>query len=85
MKLGTEGNKALTDSTEEVLGSVKPYSITGSLPLVRTLQDADFDVQLVGYGLSSRYHAENEAANLNDFKAAIKILARVIAKLEAAP
>ena len=54
VKLGTEGNKALTKSTEEVLGSVKPYSITGSLPLVRYLQDNDFDVQLCGYGLSSR-------------------------------
>lgn len=83
VKLATEGNQALTSATEEVLGHVKPYSITGSLPLVRTLQDADFDVQLVGYGMSSRYHAENEAANLNDFRAALKILARVIGKLEA--
>ena len=38
VKLGTEGNKALTSATEEVLGGVKPYSITGSLPLVRYLQ-----------------------------------------------
>lgn len=33
---------------------VQPYSITGSLPLVRNLQDNDYDVQLVGYGLSSK-------------------------------
>jgi len=37
-----------------VFGEVKPYSITGSLPLVRSLQDNDYDVQLVGYGLSSK-------------------------------
>ena len=115
----------------QVFGEVQPYSITGSLPLVRSLQDNDYDVQLVGYGLSSkcvgcslecymvclgwewmvpiqqrgkgptdpmvqnrtlsqhthtytqtRYHADNEAADLKDFKRALKILARVIAKME---
>lgn len=29
-----------------------------------------------------RYHADNEAADLKDFKRALKILARVIAKME---
>jgi len=82
VKLETEGNKALTEATKDVLGSVVPYSITGSLPLVRYLQDNDFDVQLVGYGKSSKYHADNEAADLKDFKQAIKILARVMARLE---
>jgi acetylornithine deacetylase len=82
VKLETEGNKALTAATKDVLGSVVPYSITGSLPLVRYLQDNDFDVQLVGYGKSSKYHADNEAADLKDFKQAIKILARVMARLE---
>lgn len=38
----------------QVFGEVQPYSITGSLPLVRSLQDNDYDVQLVGYGLSSK-------------------------------
>ena len=37
-----------------MFGEVQPYSITGSLPLVRSLQDNDYDVQLVGYGLSSK-------------------------------
>ena len=108
VKLDTAGNKALKQATEEVLGKVEPYSISGSLPLVRYLQDNDFDVQLCGYGLSSRYgslhchaymrdgcslmtptlmadryHADNEAADLNDFKKATQILSRVIAKLEA--
>jgi len=55
VKLDTAGNKALISSTVEVLGKVEPYSISGSLPLVRYLQDNGFDVQLCGYGLSSRY------------------------------
>lgn len=82
VKLGTVGNIALTEATKEVLGSVTPYSITGSLPLVRYLQDNDFDVQLVGYGKSAKYHAENEAADLKDFRQALRILARVVAHLE---
>jgi hypothetical protein len=48
VKLGTEGNVALVESTREVLGKAVPYSISGSLPLVRYLQDHDFDVQLCG-------------------------------------
>lgn len=31
---------------------------------------------------TQRYHADNEAADLKDFKRALKILARVIAKME---
>jgi acetylornithine deacetylase len=46
--------QALKESTAEVLGHVKPYAITGSLPLVRYLQEHGFDVQLCGYGLSSK-------------------------------
>jgi len=79
--LVSEGNNAITDATKDVKGSVSPYSITGSLPLVRYLQDNDFDVQIAGYGLSSRYHADNEFAELSDFKQALQILARVIGKL----
>jgi acetylornithine deacetylase/succinyl-diaminopimelate desuccinylase-like protein len=32
--------------------------------------------------MSSRYHADNESADIKDFRAALKILARVIARLE---
>lgn len=38
----------------QVLGKSQPYSISGSLPLVRWLQDQGYDVQICGYGLSSR-------------------------------
>lgn len=80
--LGTEGNVALVEATREVIGQVKPYSITGSLPLVRDLQDWGFDVQISGYGLSSRYHADNECADINHLKNCTKILARIIGKIE---
>lgn len=38
----------------QVLGKSAPYAISGSLPLVRWLQDQGYDVQICGYGLSSR-------------------------------
>ncbi len=53
-KLDSKGYFALVKATEAVLGSAKPYSIGGSLPLIRDLQDAGFDVQISGYGSSSK-------------------------------
>lgn len=81
-KLDSKGYAAILDATTRVKGSVQPYSIGGSLPLVRDLQDQGFDVQIAGYGLSSRYHADNEAVSLKDLKAAVKIISNVIAILD---
>ena len=36
--LDSPGFHALCKATEEIVGHVKPYSITGSLPLIRELQ-----------------------------------------------
>lgn len=36
--LNSRGFYVLCKATEEVVGHVKPYSITGSLPLIRELQ-----------------------------------------------
>ncbi|CAN0024982.1 unnamed protein product [Ascophyllum nodosum] len=80
--LVSEGAAALNASTEKVLGKSSPYSISGSLPLVRWLQDQGYDVQICGYGLSSRYHAENEYCSLEAMGNAVKVLAGVIARLE---
>ncbi len=64
----------LNAATEEVLGESKPYSITGSLPLVGDLQEAGFDVQVCGYGHSSVYHGDNEYCSLSNMQQAFKIL-----------
>lgn len=82
VNISSPGNHALTKATESVLGSVKPYAIGGSLPLVRELQGEGFDVQIAGYGLSSRYHADNEFVSLNDLKNAFKIISRIIENIE---
>ena len=40
--LDSLGYKVLAKATEEVVGYVEPYSITGSLPLIRDLQVCNF-------------------------------------------
>ena len=40
------GHKVLCEATAEVLGECKPYSLTGSLPLVKELQDEGYDLQV---------------------------------------
>jgi len=79
--LTSVGYKALLEATESVLGSVAPYAIGGSLPLIRELQDSGYDVQISGYGFSSRYHADNEAVSLASLKQATKIMAGIIATM----
>ena len=76
--LDSKGLKALVDATAEVKGEATPYAITGSLPLVRQMQDQNFDVQITGYGLSKTYHADNEYVLLSDMRDAFQILLRVI-------
>ena len=73
------GFKALCDATAAVKGKAVPYAITGSLPLVRTMQKEGFDLQITGYGLSSTYHADNEYVKLSDMADAFKIMIRLIA------
>lgn len=53
---------------------VSPYSMTGSLPLVRDLQRRGFDVQITGFGESRSYHAPNEQGKLEDFEDGLRIL-----------
>ncbi len=77
----SDGHRALVDATRDVLGEAKPYSICGSLPLVRDLQRGGFDVQLIGFGLMSTYHANDEYALLSDFEKGFQVLMRVIARL----
>jgi len=69
-------------ATTTVLGEAKPYSICGSLPLVRDLQRGGFDVQLIGFGLMSTYHANNEYCLLSGMKAGYQILLQCVAELE---
>lgn len=81
--LHSPGHRALRSATEAVVGSAVPYSIGGSLPVVRELQGKGFDVQIAGYGFSSRYHADNEAVSLASMKNATRIVSKIVEILEA--
>ncbi|KAF5729701.1 acetylornithine deacetylase [Tripterygium wilfordii] len=80
--LDSRGFHVLCKATEEVVGHVKPYSITGSLPLIRELQDQGFDVQTAGYGLMATYHAKNEYCLLSDMCQGYQIFVSIIDQLE---
>ncbi len=72
--------KHLHAATGDILGESKPYSITGSLPLVGDLQKEGFDIQICGYGHSSVYHGDNEYCSLSAMENAFKILYNLIEK-----
>eukprot|EP01095_Lingulamoeba_sp_RSL-Kostka_P003418 TRINITY_DN143_c0_g4_i1.p1 TRINITY_DN143_c0_g4~~TRINITY_DN143_c0_g4_i1.p1 ORF type:complete len:447 (-),score=183.82 TRINITY_DN143_c0_g4_i1:162-1475(-) len=79
--LESAGYKSLCEAVEEITGKAEPYSICGSLPLVGDLQKEGFDIQLIGFGLSATYHADNEYCNLGDMKIATKVLSLLASKI----
>lgn len=80
--LDSHGFHVLCKATEEVVGYVKPYSITGSLPLIRELQDEGFDVQTSGYGIMATYHARNEYCLFSDMCQGFLVFVSIISQLE---
>jgi len=81
-KLDSAGFAALKNAIEIVKGEVKPYSICGSLPLVKEMQTSGFDIQIVGFGLSSVYHGDNEHCLLSDMSNAFKVLHQICCQME---
>ncbi|CAD6249886.1 unnamed protein product [Miscanthus lutarioriparius] len=80
--LESRGYHALCKATKEIVGHVEPYSITGSLPLIRELQDEGFDVQTAGYGLLKTYHAKNEYCLFSDMAQGFQVFLSIISQLE---
>lgn len=80
--LDSRGFYVLCKATEEVVGHANPYSITGTLPLIRELQDEGFDVQTAGYGLMATYHAKNEYCLLSDMCQGYQVFVSIISQLE---
>jgi acetylornithine deacetylase len=82
VSLSSEGHKALVQSVRESYAGCKPFSVSGSLPLVKSMQKAGFDIQLIGFGLMSVYHGVNEYCKLTDMQKAYEVLHRLICLLE---
>ncbi|ABF85949.1 peptidase homolog, M20 family [Myxococcus xanthus DK 1622] len=81
-RLDSEGLRALKEAMQVVRGvSATPFSLTGSLPLVRDLQRQGCDVQITGFGDMQYYHAPNEQARLEDFRQGFAILRELLVRL----
>lgn len=84
VSLQSDGHKALVQACRETYASVKPFSVNGSLPLVKTMQKQGFDIQLCGFGLMSVYHGINEYCEVKDMEKAYEVILRTVCLLEAA-
>lgn len=74
--------KALKESIQHVLGKpAQPFSLTGSLPLVRKLQEEGCDVQITGFGQMAYYHAVDEQAHQDHFRQGFAILRELLERL----
>jgi acetylornithine deacetylase/succinyl-diaminopimelate desuccinylase-like protein len=81
-RLDSPGLKALKEAMQAVRGvAPTPFSLTGSLPLVRDLQRQGCDVQITGFGEMAYYHAPNEQARLEDFRQGFSILRELLVRL----
>jgi acetylornithine deacetylase len=80
--LDSIGFNSYNEAVKHVKGESTPFSIMGSLPLVRDLQRAGLDLTLTGFGKSSVYHGDNEYCLLSDMKDGFLILARFIHNLD---
>ncbi len=77
--LDSPGLRVLTEAISAAKGEpAHPFSMTGSLPLVRDLQRAGYDVQITGFGRSSYYHAPNEQGTLAHFRQGFDILTSLL-------
>lgn len=82
VNLESEGHKAIVQACRETNASCKPFSVNGSLPLVKIMQQAGFDIQLCGFGLMSVYHGVNEYCTLSGMQKAHEVLVRIVSLLE---
>ena len=79
--LASPGYLALKEAFVAETGACEPMAITGSLPCIRDLQDAGFDVQTLGFGLLRTYHAVDELGRLQDFRTGHRVLCKVLDRL----
>jgi len=78
VNMDSVGYKALFKAIETVRGEAKPFSLTGSLPIIRDLQESGFDVQICGFGRMSAYHANDEYAQVSEFLEGARVIFNVV-------
>lgn len=80
--LTSESHKAIVQAHREAFAAVKPFSISGSLPLVNMMQKSGFDIQLCGFGLMKVYHGVDEYCTIADMSKAYEVILRMVCLLE---
>ncbi|MEW5309948.1 MAG: hypothetical protein WDW38_001788 [Sanguina aurantia] len=75
----SEGFQAMVRAFTDTYGECKPFAITGSLPCIKEMQVAGYDVQVMGFGLTKTYHANNEYALLSDLKKGFQVMCKLVA------
>jgi len=78
--LKSPGYRALSQALQSV-NKCAPFSLTGSLPVIKDLQDAGFDVQVCGFGRMDAYHANNEYGYLSEFVMGSRVVSHIIDSL----
>jgi len=81
--LKSPGYAAICEALGKVTGKVEPFSLTGSLPIIRNLFNAGYDVQITGFGRLDGYHAANEFGRLSEFGQGVEVMARIVSTLDA--
>eukprot|EP00191_Tetraselmis_sp_GSL018_P003339 CAMPEP_0177609198 /NCGR_PEP_ID=MMETSP0419_2-20121207/18933_1 /TAXON_ID=582737 /ORGANISM="Tetraselmis sp., Strain GSL018" /LENGTH=437 /DNA_ID=CAMNT_0019104051 /DNA_START=132 /DNA_END=1446 /DNA_ORIENTATION=- len=77
----SHGFKVMRAAWDEVYGGCQPFSVTGSLPCVRDLKDAGFDLNIFGFGSMKVYHASNEYALLSDMENGFNVIKKLVQML----
>jgi len=76
----TEGHCVLANTLAKVCGEhhARQFSVNGSVPHVRRLRDAGFDVQLFGFGVAEWHRQEAEYCSLCDMQQGNRVLQRLV-------
>lgn len=81
--LESPGYKALFKAIDKHhKGGAKPFALTGSLPIIADLQEAGYDVQIVGFGRMDAYHAVDEYAMISEYAEGFEIAKDIISQFQ---
>lgn len=72
--LESDGYKLIKDATLAHHPTCDSCSDLGAVPLVKQMQDAGIDIQIIGYGVGDVYHGNDEYCTLSGMRTGFSIL-----------
>jgi acetylornithine deacetylase len=70
--------KLISEANNEIIGRTKIESCARSLPLIYELMKTGLDFQIMGYGRSDAYHADDEYVMISDVLIGYKIMCHIL-------